>query len=236
MSGPTRALVAAVLLLTFGAGMAAGALLTGEPTPTAGTEAKARPAPPAHQPGERRGGPGPNTERFGMPAGFAHSERGARAAAIAYATASQDWLYLSDEEVERSVRAMATETAGAALSADIVAEVRAAREALARSPGRVWWLVRPLASRVERLEPTSARVVVWTMTMLSAADVALPQADWARVSVELVWAGGAWRAQSIAEVPGPTPMVGTKDRPWQPEPFDEALGGFERIASEGRHR
>ena len=196
-----RTLAIAAVAAAFALGLVAGALWA-RPTTDKATAPSPEPGVP------RQGGHhGPASERS-QP-----TERGARAAAIAYATAQQDWLYLSDEEVERSVRAMATETSGTALSADTVAEVRIARAALARSPGRVWWLVRPLASRVERLEPTSARVVVWTMTVLSAADVALPQADWARVSVELVWAGGAWRAQSIAEVPGPTPMVGTKDRP-----------------------
>lgn len=159
------------------------------------------------------------------------TEQGARAAAIAYATASQDWLYQRDEDIDRSVRAIATTDAGPSLGRDTVAELRAAREALAKSPGRVWWLVRPLASRVERFDPASARVVVWTVTVLSAADVALPQADWVRVAVELIWAGGAWRVQAIADSPGPTPMTGPKDRPWQPEPFDEALAGFERVPS-----
>lgn len=159
------------------------------------------------------------------------TEQGARATAIAYATASQDWLYQGDEDIDRSVRAIATGDAGPSLSRDTVAELRAAREALSKSPGRVWWLVRPLASRVERFDPASARVVVWTVTVLSAADVALPQADWVRIAVDLVWAGGAWRVQAIADSPGPTPMTGPKDRPWQPEPFDEALGGFERVPS-----
>lgn len=160
------------------------------------------------------------------------SETGARAAAIAYATGSQDWLYLSDDEIERSVRAVATAAAGPSLSRETVSELRTARDALRRSPGRVWWLVRPLASRVERFEPTSARVAVWIVTVLSAADVALPQAEWMRVAVDLVWADGAWRVEAVAETPGPTPMTGTKDRPWQPEPLDGALAGFERIGRE----
>lgn len=160
------------------------------------------------------------------------TEPGARATAIIYATASQDWLYLSDEQVDRSVRAITTASAGSSLARETVAEMRSARDALAKSPGRVWWLVRPMATKVERFEPSSARVVVWTVTILSASDVALPQADWARVAVDLVWVDGIWRLQAIDDVPGPTPMTGTKDRPWQPEPFDSALGGFARIGSE----
>jgi hypothetical protein len=58
-----------------------------------------------------------------------------------------------------------------------------------------------------------------------------PQAEWMRVAIELVWEQGAWRVQSVVEVPGPTPTTGTKDRPWQPEPLDTALDGFQRVGS-----
>lgn len=160
------------------------------------------------------------------------TEAGARETAITLAAASQNWLYLSDVEVDRSVRAVATASAGPSLSRETVTELRSARDALAKSPGRVWWIVRPLASRVERFDPGSARIVVWTVTVLSASDVALPQADWMRVTVDLLWEGDSWRLQAINDVPGPTPMTGTKDRPWQPEPFDDVLGGFERISPE----
>jgi hypothetical protein len=174
-------------------------------------------------------GNGPGAD---LPPGRDRTEPGARATAIALATASQDWLYLDDEQIDRAVHAIATASAAPSLSAETVAELRTARDGLAKSTGRVWWLVRPLASRVEKFDPATARVVVWTVTILSAADVALPQADWMRVTVDLAWEGDAWRLQAIDDVPGPTPMTGTKDRPWQPEPFDEALGGFERVSGE----
>ncbi len=160
------------------------------------------------------------------------TEQGARTAAIAVATASQDWLYLSDEQIDRAVRTITTSSAAASLSRETVAELRTSRDALAMSSGRVWWLVRPLASRVERFDPMSARVVVWVVTVLSAADVALPQADWARVTLDLLWESDSWRLQAINDIPGPTPMTGTRDQPWQPEPFDDALDGFERVLSE----
>lgn len=160
------------------------------------------------------------------------TEAGARATAIALATASQDWLYMDDEQIDRAVRAIATPSAGPTLSRQTVAELRTAREALAKSPGRVWWLVRPLASRVERFDASAARVVVWTVTVLSAAEVALPQAEWVRVTVDLAWVDDEWRLEAVHDVPGPTPMTGPKDRSWQAEPFDDALAGFERVSAE----
>lgn len=172
---------------------------------------------------------GPSTTRGGMPAGFRRDEAGARAAAMTYACASQRWLYLSDAQVEATVAAVATPSAAPRLARDVVGEVRAAREALAASAGRVWWIVRPLAVKVASFDRDRARVEVWVVSVLSAADVALPQSDWTTVTVDLAWQEGDWRVDAVADRPGPTPMVGPKDQPWQPEPFDEALDGFERV-------
>lgn len=160
-----------------------------------------------------------------------HSEAGAVAAAVAMATASQDLLYRSDDEIAAAVRASATAQAGDALAAEAVADLGAARQGLAASAGRVWWLVRPLATNVERYDPGAARVVVWTLTVLSATEVALPQADWLRVAVDLEWEDGAWRARAVTDTPGPTPMTGAKDRPWEAVAFDQALDGFERVGA-----
>ncbi|MFP5376458.1 MAG: hypothetical protein ACLGIO_06710, partial [Acidimicrobiia bacterium] len=121
--------------------------------------------------------------------------------------------------------------AGPALAAETVAELGQARLALGASSGRVWWLVRPLATRVEHYDASRARVVVWVVTVLSATGVALPQADWTRVAVDLVWANGAWRCEAVTDTPGPTPDVGAKDRPWQAAAFDGALDGFQRVGS-----
>lgn len=211
-----KALVAGAIVAALGLGLAVRVI--------GGTATGTAPGPPPAAEAAAERPPGP-------PVASQRSEEGARAAAVTYATASQDWLYLSDEEIDRAVRAVATPAAATALSRETVVELRAARDALRQSPGRVWWLVRPLASRVERFEPTSARVVVWAVTVLSASDVALPQAEWMRVAVDLAWLEGAWRIQAVADTPGPTPMTGVKDRPWQPEPLDAALDGFQRAGS-----
>lgn len=174
-------------------------------------------------------GPGPRTERAGMPAGFTRSEAGARAAAISYATASQRWLYFDDAAVETAVRAIATTAATPRLSTEVVDDVRVAREGLIGATGRVWWIVRPLAARVETGRGDRARVAVWVVSMLSASDAAVPQSDWRTVTLELAWERGDWRVDGIRDSPGPTPMLGPRDRPWAPEQLDEALDGFERI-------
>lgn len=173
--------------------------------------------------------PGPTSERDGMPAGFAQSEAGATAAAMAFASAPQRWMYLDDAGVERAVRAIATTSAAPRLAADVVAEVGAAREGLVAAAGPVWWLVRPLATNVEAVRADYARVAVWIVTVLSAADVAMPQSEWRTVTLELRWEADDWRVDSITDAPGPTPMAGPRDRTWAPEPFAESLQGFVRV-------
>ena len=207
-----------------GAAATVALLLLAVALTTRATSAPRPPAPAASAPRHQPDRPTGHDE---------HSEEGARAAAVSMATASQDWLYLGDAEVDAAVRARGTDEAGPALAAETVARLGEARRALGASPGRVWWIVRPLATRVEHFDAARARVVVWTVSVLSATGVALPQADWARVEVELVWSDGAWRCAAVTETPGPTPTGGAKDRPWQAAAFDDALVGFARVGSAG---
>ena len=157
------------------------------------------------------------------------TQDGARAAALRAATASQQWLYLDDAHIAADVRAIATPQAAARLQAETVNEIGVARTSLADSTGRVWWIVRPLAWRVESAASEHTRVSVWTVTVLSAAGVAVPQADWMTVSVDLAWSGGRWLVDAIADEPGPTPAVGPRDKPWDAGALDQALAGFTRM-------
>jgi len=155
----------------------------------------------------------------------------AREAALVYASASQQWLYLDDEAIGAAIRRITTPAAADRLVRQTVSEVAVARDALVHAGGPVWWFVRPLATRV-MVDGDRAEASVWLVTVLSAAGVALPQADWMTLELELVWRDGRWLLDGIEDRPGPTPMSGVRDEPWQPEPFDEALLGFERVGSE----
>ena len=154
---------------------------------------------------------------------------GAREAGLSAVAASQRWLYLNDEQIASEVRQIATPAAGPRLARETVDELSLARRSLQASPGRVWWLVTPLAWRVDTMAGAEARVSVWAMSLLSAADVAVPQAEWFTVTVDLEWSEGAWLVAAIKDQPGPSPTLGPRDRPWEPEPFDEALAGFHRL-------
>lgn len=197
---------------------------TGSAAPEAEAVAPTRPVAP--------GTPVPTGEAAGMPVGFAPGEHGAIVAAVAYATAPQSWLYFTDDEIRAAIDQIATPAAVPRLADDIVAEVAIAREQLGASSGRVWWLVRPLAWEVEFHDDNEARVSVWVVTVLSAAEVAAPQSEWMTVTLDLAWVDGDWRVDAVRDAPGPTPIIGPNDRPWDAEPFDETLSGFTRMDGE----
>jgi hypothetical protein len=159
----------------------------------------------------------------------AQTEDGASEVAVRVVAASQDWLYLSDDEVRAAVQAVATTAAGPALADLTVADVSAARSDLGLSPGPVWWVVHPLAARVAAFTPREAEVEVWAVTVLAAVDVAAPQTEWLTVTVDLAWGGGRWRVESIRDRPGPSPMLGPRDQPWDAAPVTDALDGFSRL-------
>lgn len=158
--------------------------------------------------------------------------RTAATAAVRFATAPQQWLYLTDEEVEAAVREIAAPRRADDLTASVVEDIRDAREGLSESSGPVWWIVRPVAVHVDDLSDDRATVEVWAVTVLSAPEVAAPQAEWRTVGLDLVWIDGDWRVDVVRDTPGPTPMVGPGDRPWDAVPFDEAMEGFVRLDGE----
>jgi hypothetical protein len=229
--GGSRALIAGLIVAAV---IAAGLLArigVSKPVPT---DDKPEPIPTDEEPDKTstshpQSGAG---DGAALPGGFARDEDGAVAAAIAYTAASQGWLYLDDDEVAAAVAAIAAPQAIERLTREVLADVQTARRELAVSPGRVWWLVHPLAWKVRSYTRSAASVALWTVTVLSAADVAVPQAEWMTVTVDLVWTDVGWRVEAVGDRPGPTPMTGPRDDPWEAEPFDDALAGFTRLGEE----
>lgn len=160
------------------------------------------------------------------------SEETAVDAALHLAAAPQQWLYLGDAELEAAVRAVAAPGSAARLVGDVASEVGLVRDALQHSAGRIWWLVRPLAWRIEHFGGDRASVSVWSVSVLSASDVAVPQSDWFTSRYDLQLVDGRWLLTATRDEPGPTPQLGGRDEPWQPEPFDESLTGFTRVGAE----
>ena len=218
----TVMLVAGVTVTRFFGG---GDDQAGSPTTAESDERTSRPVAPA-------GATGPTLERAGLDVGFAADQDGAVAAAVSYATASQRWLYFTDDEIRVAVAEIATPVAAPRMADEVVLDVSAAREELGASPGPIWWLVRPLAWRVEHHDADEARVSVWVVTILSASEVAAPQSEFMTITLDLAWVDGDWRVDGVRDAPGPTPLSGPQDQPWDAVPFDDALDGFTRLDGE----
>jgi hypothetical protein len=171
--------------------------------------------------------PVPVSTRIAAPA-VGPDRDGGVAAALTYAAASQRWLYLSDAEVRTEVAEISTAQAAGRLGEQVLADVRQARKRLGSSPGPVWWIVRPLAVKVDRDGGGAMTVSVWLVTVLSAEQVAAPQAEWLTVTIDVEWADG-WRVAGVRDRPGPTPASGPRDQPWNAVPFAGALSGFTRL-------
>ena len=166
-----------------------------------------------------------------MPVGFGARRDGAVAAAVAYATASQRWLYFTDEEIGAAVAEIATPAAAPRLAEDVVADISMAREQLGPSSGRIWWLV-ARSPGGSSTSATEARVSVWTVTILSAAGVAAPQSEYLTVTLDLAWVDGRLASRRRAGHAGPDTDHRPQDQPWDAEPFDQALDGFTRMDGE----
>ena len=224
---PLRSLaVAGAAAVVFLGGMAArGALVD---RPASDTQAPAGAAAAASHADAI--GPGPTGDVDGAPAGFARTRAGAQAAAIAYtATLSQRLLYLEPAAAEAAVRAAAADASEDSLTADALDSLQAARHPLTEGSGATWWIVEPLAVKVEAFSTDRARVSVWLVRVLSRQGVVVPQTSWVTETVELVWEDGDWRLWSDTSTSGPTPVLDGSDLPASAAELDAELSGFELL-------
>jgi hypothetical protein len=163
--------------------------------------------------------------------GFARDQSGAVAAAVEYGTAAQNWLYLSDEQVAESAAAVTVPEARDRLVGELVDQVGLLRDELVEASGTVWFVMAPLATRVDSYSAERAVVRVWLVRVLSADGVAVPQSGWETMRFELDWHDGDWRIADIAEVVGPTPQLEAGLQPWSAGYLDRELEGFTRVGA-----
>jgi hypothetical protein len=172
----------------------------------------------------------PPAVRHDDPSGFERSRAGARSAALAYTTTlAQRLLYLEPDDAAVAIRAVTAQASADAITAKAVDELRTARKPLASGTGATWWVVQPLAARIDAYEPDRARISVWLVHVLSRRGVAVPQSSWSTESVELVWERGDWRLWASTSTAGPTPVLDGSDMPANAAQLDGQLAGFELV-------
>ena len=173
----------------------------------------------------------------GLPAGFARTRDGARAAGLVYtATVSQRVLYFDDEQTAAALESIASNAARDTFVADTVRQLEAARSPLSAGSGTAWWLVRPLASKVDAYTAELARIAVWLVRVLSRPGVVVPQSSWVTETVEVVWERGDWRLWSTVTQPGPTPILDGSDLPESADALDAALRDYTPVDATGDGR
>lgn len=173
-------------------------------------------------------GPGPRSSVGGVGVGFTQTEEGAVAAAVSYAAASQSWLYLDDAQLEEAVGAVVAPTASSHLVDRVSSDVALLRDRLREADGTVWFVVAPLATKLDSFDSTTAVVRVWVVRVLSADGVAVPQSGWLTLTFELGWQGD-WKVTDLSEAEGPTPQLESGLQPWASRYLDETLVGFLRV-------
>lgn len=229
----TRLRLVGVVAVAGLVGVIAGAVLRGGASPQPATRGPQHPAVP--QDDERRSppaqatGPGRGVAPEGGRASFARSETGAVAAAVSYATASQSWMYLTDDDVVEAVEAVVAPESRDELVARVVDDVRLLRDQLQEASGTVWFVVAPLATRLDAYSSSHAVVRVWVVQVLAADGVAIPQSGWQTLTLDLRWHDGGWRVAGVDEAEGPTPQLEAGLRPWAADLLDETLSGFVRV-------
>lgn len=140
---------------------------------------------------------------------------GARQSAIDFvSTVRQRLPYITESSARSVLEAWIAPGAAPTLVGSELAQAAGIRDVLGAGGGDMWWLVTPLAARIDALDGERARVSVWlaaiaasgTNTAVSTMGVQ-PMVRFQTDTVELVWADGAWRVWSITSIDGPTPMT-----------------------------
>lgn len=210
---------AALLLVTFVAGLATRGIWPPVSSETRSTE-------PASSKSAAPTGPGPRSVDGGIPTGFSHDEVGALTAAASYVLTGQTLITLEPTRVADAFRTMAANGSADAQAASASEQLARLRAVLASGTGPTHYLQAVLATRLDAFAPERARVSVWSVGVLWRSNVAEPQAAWNTSTFELVWERNDWKVWSENITAGPVPDLNGSGRPATAAQLDQALAGF----------
>ena len=215
--------IVSLVVLAFVAGMVARGVF-GSPSPSMNE--------PLHAPNESSASKptphGPRANRDGIPTGFARSERGAVAAAASYVLTGQVLVGLPPTRIDPAVRAFAASASADRQVADAEQRLQSLRKVLAEGTGPTHYHQAVVATRADAYSGDRARVAVWSVGVLSRADVASPQAGWTISTFELVWERDDWKVWNETITAGPAPMLNTGATAASSDELEVALRGFEQ--------
>jgi hypothetical protein len=140
---------------------------------------------------------------------------------------------LSDEDVMAGVAGIVVPEARDDLAGDVVQEVRLLRTELENASGTVWFVVSPLGTRVDDYDDESGRAVVrvWSVRVLSAEGVAVPQSGWQTTTFRLRWEDDDWKIVSTHDAEGPVPQLEVGLQAWTADDMADELDGFVRVGA-----
>jgi hypothetical protein len=158
----------------------------------------------------------------------ARSAAGAVDAATTFVRQGQRIFDLAPDQRGAALRALAARSAADGYVAQQTRHLAELDGIAQRGQGPLTWDVTPLATRVDALTRTRARVEVWRLGVLSIEGLTAPLAEYTTVAYELVWEDGGWRVWSETQTAGPSPMAHPEATPSSPAEWRAALTGFER--------
>lgn len=155
-------------------------------------------------------GRGPTSTRFGVPVGWSHDEAGALAAAVSAVRLTGEIARAGFITRTDMIETLASGRYGPTLAAESAAqlgEMSGELGAAGVAAQSVTFSELPLTASVVHADLASAEVEVWTVCVITVADVAAPRQVWRTVTVELVWEDADWRVDGWSTVSGPTPAL-----------------------------
>ena len=214
-----RSVVAVAALVLF----VLGALLGRLTAPDAGAPDGSRP--PADAP------TGPVAAVGGVPVGYARTEAGAVAAAVAYTQVLDGIGGLGAASREAALELIASDDARGQLSTELAASAGVIAESLGLTAEAVddeEFVARPIPAgyRIDSFTQDAASVSVWGTAVFIAPGRQASSDGWSTVTVELVWENADWRVSSRETADGPTPP----DTPTPPKGIGTAINAFQEFA------
>lgn len=216
-------------LLVAGAGVHAASMNSSGPAPSPNGLTPA----PAHTELSRQID-GPIRITNHAPAGFARSFAGARAAAIAYSgSLNQSLLYLDRETADKAVGEASTAAFAESYRADGPSVWGEWRLSVATGTGPLWWVVSPLAIRMDGYNDDEARASVWMSVMVSRAGALDPRTFQVTQALRLRWERDDWKIDSSTYTPGPYVTGSDTSGRVTAAELDRRLAGYSLIGVDG---